>query len=375
MRGGRYILFVLLGPTGPDTAVRFFANVAEYPLPAPQPLNSGDEELDAIAAMCETTLRACMQETFVDCVWRESSQWVGDALPEALVMSHLTDDVRPLLNVITVAAKGAYPDGVLPSVVPGEVHAYTIVDYNFMWIELLQLALKLTGDTAFIRTQWPVLQRMLDRFARDVGDDGLIRSQPGRRLFLDWAPVSRNEPNAIYNLHYLLGLQIACALAERLELAADAATWHARAENLQHAVREAFWRGARWWDDRERTTYSQLSAALVVLTQSLPSHECNRLLDAVVQRSLYLDDGLLVGTPVLASPFMHHYVFEALQMMGRPQDVIDIIRLRWGRWVKAGYPTTWENWNVDFPDGSQCHAFSAHPRHHLAVALSALKTP
>ena len=35
-------------------------------------------------------------------------------------------------------------------------------------------------------------------------------------------------------------------------------------------------------------------------------------------------------------------------------------------WVKAGYPTTWENWNVDFPDGSQCHAFSAHPRAHLA---------
>jgi hypothetical protein len=35
--------------------------------------------------------------------------------------------------------------------------------------------------------------------------------------------------------------------------------------------------------------------------------------------------------------------------------------------VQAGYPTAWENWNVDFPDGSQCHAFSAHPRYHLAA--------
>ena len=68
---------------------------------------------------------------------------------------------------------------------------------------------------------------------------------------------------------------------------------------------------------------------------------------------------------VLASPFMHHYIFEALRQSRKFDQVIDIIRLRWGRWVTAGYPTAWENWNVDFPDGSQCHAFSAHPRYHL----------
>jgi hypothetical protein len=63
---------------------------------------------------------------------------------------------------------------------------------------------------------------------------------------------------------------------------------------------------------------------------------------------------------------MHHYLFEALRQEGRFEQVIDIVHFRWGRWIKAGYPTTWENWNVDFPDGSQCHSFSAHPRYHLA---------
>ena len=29
--------------------------------------------LDGVVAMCESTLRACLQETFVDCCWRESS--------------------------------------------------------------------------------------------------------------------------------------------------------------------------------------------------------------------------------------------------------------------------------------------------------------
>ena len=73
---------------------------------------------------------------------------------------------------------------------------------------------------------------------------------------------------------------------------------------------------------------------------------------------------------VLASPFMHHYIFEGLGKYGRTQAILDIIKLRWGRWVREGTPTTWENWNVDFPDGSQCHAFSAHPRYHLAKIFS-----
>jgi hypothetical protein len=78
---------------------------------------------------------------------------------------------------------------------------------------------------------------------------------------------------------------------------------------------------------------------------------------------------------VLASPFMHHYVFEALRQYQKFEAVIEIIRRRWGRWGEAGYPTTWENWNVDFPDGSQCHAFSAHPRYHLAEIVKEASPP
>ena len=182
---------------------------ARYPLPETRKLATPDAELAAIAELCERTFHACLQDGFVDSTWRESSQWVGDALPQALIMAALCDDVRPLRQVIVQAADGAYPDGVLPGVLPGEVHAYTVVDYNFMWVELLAVYFRLTGDAAFVRAHWPVLTRMLDRFAQDCGADGLLVSQPGRRLFLDWAPVSRQEPSAIYNLHYLLALQTA----------------------------------------------------------------------------------------------------------------------------------------------------------------------
>ena len=85
-----------------------------------------------------------------------------------------------------------------------------------------------------------------------------------------------------------------------------------------------------------------------------------------MSRSLDLDDTSHPesGRPdklTLASPFMHHYIFQALDHLGQPGDIRAIIAARWGGWAKAGAPTTWENWNIDFPDGSACHGFSAHP--------------
>lgn len=366
IRGGRYLLFMLTGPAPAGIRIRFHVRTVEYPLLRTKHFASGDDELDAIARLCEETLAACLQDGFVDSAWRESSQWVGDALPQALIMASMSEDARPLRQVLVMAAEGAYPDGILPSVLPGEVHAYAIVDYNFMWIELLALYRKLTGDEGLPAELWPALVKLLDRFDADVQHDGLIRSQPGRRLFLDWAPVSRQEPGCIYNLHYLLGLQTAIHLAEAGGRDADAVRWQSRATALLAAVRATFRHDGRWWDDPACTTCSQLASALACLTGAAEPHTQAPLLDAIAARSLDPDDSHTAGKMVLASPFMHHYLFEALRRGGRERAVVEIIRLRWGRWAAAGYPTAWENWNVDFPDGSQCHAFSAHPRYHLA---------
>ena len=320
--------------------------------------------------------------------WRPNRECLGD-------VGHLRrhPSARALVEM---AAQGVYPDGVLPGVVPGEAHAYTVVDFSFQWVELLHTYWRLTGDAGFANSMWPTLTRMLDRFAQDVADDGLIRSQPGRRLFLDWAPVSKSEPNAIYNLHYVLALQLAVELgsqvsgvtcqvsrspgalrsggsvgSEAMEGEEGGTTdvvggWRAQAMAVQVASRKAFWHDGRWYDDLQRSTSSQLATALAILTKTTKPTEEPALLDAVAARSLNSSDDPIRGDLVLASPFMHHRVLEALRRSGWTQEVIDIIRLRWGRWVMAGYPTAWENWNVDFPDGSQCHGYAAHPLYHLA---------
>jgi glycogen debranching enzyme len=251
-------------------------------------------------------------------------------------------------------------------VVPSEAHPYTVVDFNFQWVELLKFYRAWSNDEPFVEEMWPTLVKLLDRFWQDRHQAGLLISQPGRRLFLDWSPMSKHEPNAAYNLHFLLVLQQAAAMAGGRGASADAERWQAQAATLREAIRAAFWRQGRWYDDPEQTTYSQLTTALALLAGVTESSEEANLLDALAARSLDDNDDHAPGKMVLASPYMHHRVFEALRQGGRSRDVIEIIRRRWGRWAEAGFPTAWENWNVDFPDGSQCHGFSAHPRYHLA---------
>lgn len=369
LRGGRFLIVGLLRPQqgerSPGMRIRVRARIAEYPLAVTKPLAPQDKTLAQVVTMCENTVRACLQDGFVDCVWRESSQWVGDALPEALSLLAMCDDVRPLRQVLVQAAQGAYPDGILPSVVPAEVHAYTIPSYGFWWIELLRVWREHTGDDALVDELWPALVKLLDRFHADLRVDGLIYPQVGRRFYVDWSPMSDAQPNAAYNLQYAWALQRAAGLAAARGADEDAARWSARAASVLDAARAAFWDGTRWWDDRERTTWSQLTASFALLTGAAQPDEAPALLDAIAARSLDLRDEAVPGHMTLASPFMHHFVFEALRAAGRHAEAVEIIRRRWGRWA-ARFPTTWENWNVDFPDGSQCHAFSAHPRYHLA---------
>lgn len=357
-RGARYLVFALEGG-GVAPCPRFHVRlpvtpVVEKPLPQLTPV------LQGVAQMCRRTTLSCLQDGFVDGVWRESSLWLGDAVAQDWALRAISDDPRPLLFAIDMAAEGADAEGLLPSVLPGEIPAYAVTDYNFSWVELLAGCATHPGidePEAVWQRHWGVLTRMLERMETFLGPDGLLRNPAGRRLFLDWSPMSRAEPNLTLNLRYLHALRLATAMAERVGRTAD---WATRAKDLAGALL-----GHRapegWRESPGGEPASQLALALLILTGMVEGPEADSLADCVVARSLNLEDGAVAGQLVLASPFMHHYIFQALQHLGRRGDIHAIIAARWGRWVREGRPNTLENWSIDFPDGSACHGFSAHP--------------
>jgi hypothetical protein len=361
LRGGRYLIFRLDAVAEVTPAPSFHARLPSCPLTERPLTKAGNATLDAVAQMCRRTVLACLQDGFVDSIWRESSQWLGDVVAEAFALQGISDDARPLRFAIDMAAEGAAPDGILPSVLPGDVPAYVVTDYNFSWIELLALYRAHPGardGKAVIAQHWPVLTRLLTRFDDDLGPDGLIRSQPGRRLFLDWSAQDRGEPNLTYNLRYLHGLRCAAALNPETP---EAAQWARGAAALRQALRQTHLAPDGWRESPAGLPAGQLALSLLILTETVTGPEAETLADRIAARSLDLSDTSPPGTLMLASPFMHHYVFLALDLLGRRDAIRAIIAARWGRWADAGEPTTWENWDITFPDGSACHGFSAHP--------------
>jgi len=71
----------------------------------------------------------------VDCGTKDDAAVLGDAVAQDWALRAISDDPRPLLFAIDMAAEGADAEGLLPSVLPGEIPAYAVTDYNFAWVE------------------------------------------------------------------------------------------------------------------------------------------------------------------------------------------------------------------------------------------------
>src|SRR2546430_13252555 len=65
-----------------------------------------------------------------------------------------------------------------------------------------------------------------------------------------------------------------------------------------------------------------------------------------------------------ASPFFAAYVLEALAEGNYREEVIRIIREKWGEMIEKGATTFWEIWEPTYH--SRCHAWSASPVYHLS---------
>ena len=356
-RGGRFILLTIVGPVTTSLQLKAQLRPRQRAISLLKPNKLEDRRLNEIATMCWRTISGSLHDTLMDCPWREQAHWTGDGAIGGRIIAELCGDTQPLLRMLELATQDVARDGILPSVTPSETHAYVALAYNFSWIEALTFYTTHTNDDAFLVKTWAILTKMLDRFHQDLADDGLIRSQPGRRFFLDWAEISSDEPNGIYNLRYLFALQLAGTLATRLDRSTEKSLWHARAETLSEALRTIFYRDNIWYDQHNTKDRCQQAATFLVLTELLEGDAANALMDQAVNTSLESSDATLI----LSSPYMHYYLFEALDKLNRKSDILAIIKHRWGKWLDQGAVTTWENWEIDFPDGSACHGWSSHP--------------
>lgn len=358
----RYVRIKVLCVSQPVTLTEFtFEAVSSADMSTLKPCVIGDGELAAIDRVAVHTLRNCMQRVFEDGPKRDRRLWIGDLRLEALANYYTfgnTALTRRCLYLFGAADRNAY--GVMPGYVyenPIFVSGYwTILDYGFMFVNTLCDLYSYTGDEATFRDLYPVAKGILDSAEANLDEWGLVTTTCGD-AFIDWCP-GLHKGAALEGI-YLYTLRLWCAALEALG-DPDAAVYRHRLAVGRAAARQHLYDEGKqaFINTRDEYQYSVHATAWMVLGGVVEGEEAERvLLDAV-----NATDSVKPFTP-----YMHHYVVDALFLVGARGEAEAYIRRIWGGMVKDGADTFFEAYVPDDPDfspygdrkmNSNCHAWS-----------------
>ena len=367
----RFVKIELLGlPVGRKVALR---NVRAHALtsatgtvpPLPKRLPADLQEMDRVAA---ATLRDCMQTVFEDGPRRDQRLWTGDLRLQALT-SYVTfpnhDLVKRCLYLLA-----AFPreDGLLPANVfeyPRPMQAPEfMMDYSALFAVTLADYVASTNDVAFGLELWDAALKQVRLVGDVTGEDGEVRLPKGVLAFVDWNP-QLNRDAALYAI-YIYALKQVMVLAQKLGRAADVSDISARIARAEAAAIKAFWSPElKLFISGGKRQISMASQAWMTLA----GVGTRKMQSAALLHALHHPDVIQSRTPYLT-----HYVTEALFVAGHNSEALKMMRAYWGGMLKAGADTFWEAYAPDNPRvapyndlhvNSFCHAWSCTPSYLL----------
>ncbi|OAR00020.1 hypothetical protein LLEC1_00483 [Akanthomyces lecanii] len=192
----------------------------------------------------ETEPRGAASQTLVgkqvlfDGAKRDRDPYVGD-IAVASLTSYLSHNfAEPSVNVLEDLAKHQRSDGWIP---PASINGYTLplFDYPLWWAICSVDLVMYTGNTAFAKTHWNTLKKVLDNYYAQYIDknSGLLVKSAGMG-YGDYAFLPRSGPITYYNALYVRALRYSAQLARSLggDYAASAPGWESRAASISASV-------------------------------------------------------------------------------------------------------------------------------------------
>ncbi len=325
---------------------------------AVQPL-AGEEIDRQIDRTALRTLRGCMQDFFEDGPKRDRRLWMGDLRLQALtnyVTFKNTDLVKRCLYLFagTANEEGRVAACLFtePAVEADDTYMF---DYSLFFIPALLDYCEASGDEETKAELTPVALRQL-ALAEQQFDQRTQLVNDSDKLgwcFVDWAlPLNKQLCAQAIWIYCAKAAQKLCFDPEREQLIASRV--RAARAHLYDKDSRLFVSGS----SRQISWASQVWAVLAGIAEGKEAAAC---LDAVALRS----DAIGMVTPYM----MHHYA-QALCLIGRRRQALEVIRDYWGAMVKSGADTFWELFNPANPDespygsavvNSYCHAWSCTP--------------
>ncbi len=331
------------------------------------PFAPRNEEEAALDRVARATLRDCMQTVFEDGPKRDRRLWLGDLRLQALANYATYRHYGLVKRSLYILAGTATEQGLVstcayecPQPVRGD---NSILDYTALFAPVLLEYLEASGDRATAEDLWPLALKQLDFTLEPVNRDGLLVTPKGWWCFIDWHKLDKQAPE---HAVVLFGLKATRRLAEKLGKADEAAFIPEVAARMEAAARQHL------WDERQglfvsgpQREVSWASQAWMVLAGVPTAEQARRALSGVLRRP----EAERPGTP-----YIYHYVVEALQAAGLGDEAGRLMRDYWGSMVKKGADTFWEAYDPGNDRlspydshlmNSYCHAWSCTPTYLL----------
>lgn len=312
------------------------------------------------------TLRECMQHFFEDGPKRDRRLWLGDLRLQALTCHPTYRAYGLAQRCLAMFAAAALPSGWLPAAVydedPPLDDEAIMVDYALLFGVTLADLVDATGDAAYAEDFFPVAMEQA-RLAHSLMDEnGLFALGEGMTFFIDWKDGLERDAAALGV--YLYALDRLCTLARHIGRDDSVKLLSAWVEEGRAIARRMYW-------DKSRQRFlcrgqdAWATQIWLVLGGVLPAEESRSLM----QRCLAEPPQVNPGTP-----YLKHYLLEALWHTGLKQQALQEMHRYWGRMADLGADTFWEVFDPLDPQltpyghtliHSCCHAWSCTPAYFL----------
>ena len=326
-------------------------------------LNHIDPILNKIDQVSIKTLQDCMQEVFEDGPKRDRRLWLGDLRLQALAnyeTFQTNDLVKRCLYLFASVPdeKGRIAANlfIAPSLIPDDTYLF---DYSLLFTTTLFDYYEATKDYDTLTKLWPLAYRQVELALERLDENGVVKDDESWWSFIDWHEKLNKQAPSQAILIYTMRRAIEMARvmnSNKLELLK---------EQMQNVVQATI---THLWDEDKgffvsgsERQVSWASQIWMVHSEVLQPEDNRKLINHLL--STNPDIGL-------TTPYMYHYLVEALILVGEREKAITQLKAYWGEMIKDGADTFWELYdpeNKDFsPYGSYlinsyCHAWSCTP--------------
>ncbi len=334
-----------------------------------KPSGTADGLLRRIDDVATNTLAECMQTFFEDGPKRDRRLWTGDLRLEALTNYYTFNNLKIVRRCLYLFAAGECDrSGFLPSYIyetpyyrSGDAH---IADYALLYVVSVCDYCEHTADMSIIDDLLGICKAQLDSFEKVLDEKRIVTRQEGWFSFIDWCPGLENLI-ALQGV-YLYTLERFSVLLENIG-DSDFLKYRDLLKEVRTASKKYL------YDESEKIFRSDIdggqisvhSQVWMILGGVVQGEEAKELLLRILG-----DEE--AKQPV--TPYMRHYVTEAMMKTGMRDEAVQYLKKYWGGMTQLGADTFWEAYvpeNLDFsPYGdrmanSLCHAWGCTPSYFI----------